>query len=87
MFIRLWPGVGRVQVLGSKKTEDGEDQFFWSLLDSTLLKIEIESSLKNTLLNVLLYEQASYKYYEKPKNVHSTGHTAKIFCDLYKGIP
>ena len=76
MFIRLWPGVGRVQVLGSKKTEDGEDQFFWSLLDSTLLKIEIESSLKNTLLNVLLYEQASYKYYEKPKNVHCKGHTA-----------
>ena len=22
MFIRLWPGVGRVQVLGSKKTEE-----------------------------------------------------------------
>ena len=44
-------------------------QFSFSMFElvPTLLKIQIESSLKNTLLNVLPYELALYNGYEKPK--------------------
>ena len=57
------------------------------MVKSPLFKFGFNPSLIDGILNVLPYELASYKGYEKPKKWWMYNSNRKIFCDLYQDIP